>query len=134
MASRYIRIYNAFDLDGLPRKVLTASEYGVWTLIRLVASTTLQREGYLEWAENNPLSITDISNRIREKPKLVQQTIDKCIAHKLLEYINNTLHIVNWESDQLSKQQREQVHKNVENGKRYSEMTNGKPMRKDFKR
>lgn len=36
--------------------------------------------------------------------------------------------------DNESKQQREQVHRNMENGKKYLDITQGKPLNRDFKR
>lgn len=132
MSTRFIRLYIDKELEGVANKVLKSAEYCVWIKIKLVAGKTLQREGFLEWVKGMPLSVDEIASKIREKRRLVNTTIEKCLKNNLLENLEGTLHVVGWETDQLSQTQRASTHMNVENGKKYADYTRGKPQNRDL--
>jgi len=134
MSAPYLRFYVDKDLDGLANKILKDPEFAVLCKIKMLAVHTSTREGFLEWATGMPMTNNEIAKRIKSQLRLVNTTIDKCLKYKLLERIDNVLHVVDWEVDQLSKTQRAQIHKAVELGKHKVEVADGKPLNKDFMR
>jgi len=134
MSTHYIRLYIDNELEGVASKIFDNSEYCIWIKLKLLAGKTVKREGYLEWVENMPLSNEEIATKIRQPFEIVNTTINKCLQYNLLESIRGTLHITGWENDQLSPTQRAETHKTMINGKKYSEIPQGKSLINDFKR
>jgi hypothetical protein len=107
---KFVKLWTDETLDSGIRKNLAPDERCMFYEFLILAGKS-KREGYLEYSETRPMTIEDISLRLRTNEELVTRAISKCIEQQCLELRDETYYITNWNKYQTSPARRAEEYK-----------------------